>query len=272
MAKRHIIPLLLVLVVLCPAAEADDGQTLSAIASGLPLFQRGDEDQDDRFLEEDEIESWGAGGAKPLNFRLSFNFAGAYLITTHITDATHAEHWNEVWRHGVGGGLGFAVQLAPILRIGGGGGYLSFHGGKSTYGTQIVDYGDMHFFPLRGEGTLCFPLDLDVEAWFTPGLGFAPGIVPYIQVDVGLAYRTKVEAEQTTAGIPGPDLNLFKSDAGLFFGARLGIEFRTESVAFFMDVGYRLFTARADDDDIVGEILEMNTFPFQAGFALYFGA
>lgn len=272
MSGKFACGLLAGLLFLAPAAHPNDAVSAANLSSGLSLFQYGYDEDDDKYLDESELERWGASGAKPKNFRLSFFFAGAYLITTHITDANQAEHWNEVWRAGVGVGAGLAVQLAPILRIGGGVGYIDFHGGKNTYGTMSVDYKDMHYFPLHGEAALVFPLELAIESWFTPGRGFAPGVAPYVQVDVGLAYRMQVGADTETGGVRGPDLELFKADAGVFVGVRLGFEFRSESVAFFVDFGYRLFNAPKKDNDIVGKVLEIHTLPLQCGFALYFGA
>jgi opacity protein-like surface antigen len=272
MSGKFLLGLAAGLLLVAPAAQSNDAASVANLSSELSLFQLGYDDEDDKYLDESELERWGATGAMPRNFRISFYFTGAYLMTTHITDANQAEHWNEVWRIGLGGGLGLAVQLAPILRIGGGVGYIDFHGGKNTYGTMTVDYPDMHCFPLHGEAALVFPLELAFESWFTPGRGFAPGFAPYLQVDAGLAYRMAVRAHTETGGVPGPDLKLFKSDAGVFVGARLGFEFRTDSVAFFIDFGYRLFNAPKEDDDIVGKVLEIHTLPVQCGFAMYFGA
>ncbi|MHC4598304.1 MAG: hypothetical protein ACYS47_04800 [Planctomycetota bacterium] len=272
MSGKFVCGLLAGLVLLAPAAHSNDATSVANLSSGLSLFQYGYDEEDDKYLDESELERWGASGAKPLNFRLSFYFAGAYLMTTHITDAAHAEHWNEVWRGGLGGGAGLSVQLAPILRIGGGVGYLNFHGGKNTYTGMTVDYKDMHYFPLHGEAALVFPLELALASWFTPGTGFAPGAAPYIQADVGLAYRMAVEADTETGGVRGPDLELFKADAGVFVGIRLGFEFRTESLAFFIDFGYRLFNAPKKDTDTLGRVLEVHALPVQCGFALYFGA
>ncbi|MHC4778215.1 MAG: hypothetical protein ACYTFG_06560 [Planctomycetota bacterium] len=272
MQARTLVAALFLAAAACPLARGEGFETAADLASGVSLFQYGYDDEEGKYLDEDQIESWGAGGAKPLNFRLTFHFTGAYLMTTTITDDTLSDHWNDVWRPGLGGGVGFGVQLAPILRVGGGAGYMNFHGGKVQYGTTVADYDDMHFLPVQGEGTLCFPLDLDIESWFTPGLGFAPGIVPYIQIEFGTAYRLDVEAEQTTAGAPGPDLEIFKASAGVFVGARVGLEFRTESVAFYINAGYRLYNAPKEGRNLTGKVLELHSVPFEAGFALYFGA
>ncbi|MHC5036713.1 MAG: hypothetical protein ACYTHM_05310 [Planctomycetota bacterium] len=240
--------------------------SVSAFSSGLSFNLQ------DLYPPGERTTTWGYGvaAARPLNFRLSIFAIAAPILITDVTDDDDSREWNELWLTGGGGGMGFAFQLMPIFRFGGGAGYLGFHGSKDKTLTDVTDYEPMHLVPINVEGTLCFPLELPVQAWFLPGKGYAAGPVPYIQVDFGWVYRTKVEAKHVTGGTR-TTLEIFKQAFRSFFGARIGLEFRKEQFGFFIDFGYRVFERPKKDDDLVGNALEMHTCPVQLGFAFYFG-
>ncbi|GEM_PF-3567562 len=226
----------------------------------------------DEYDPEARGEAWGKGGALADNLRLSFHAHGVFPLTTRITDADHADHWSQLWEPGLGGNLGLGYQLMPILRGGVEAGYLGFHGGKEKRGNQSTDYEDMHFVPLQVSGTLCLPVEESIDVWFTPGKGFVPGPVLYVQVDFGWAWRTEVEADVETSGTAGGgDLQVFRESFRSFFGVRFGLEFRKERLGFFIDVGYRVYERPEEGRDLVGEALEMHTAPVHLGFAFYFG-
>ncbi|MHC4779571.1 MAG: hypothetical protein ACYTFG_13440 [Planctomycetota bacterium] len=273
MTQGAAILLLLSTLAAGPSGPADSNPTVSSLISSLPAFQFGGGYGDD--------EGWDGGGgagstAQNKNMRVSFYFTALVPMSSDWMDPDSAgadpDQWPDNWSVGLGGAAEFSYLLAPGFRLGGGAGYHVFPGKEDDLGGGwSITYDAMSVIPIRIEAALCFPLGIPSTSWFKGGRGFVKGAVPYLALEVGILYRLESGAELDLGGFGTSEADFIEGGATFGFGSKLGLEFRTDTVGVFFDVGFRYYSAPKAGEDLAGDPLPLYAFPIRIGLALYFG-